>query len=124
MATHRRPQGQLPRALLRPGLRGRHSQAAHHLAEHVSVRGLAEFAVILALIRIAWVNGSLYLELHGREDGRTRSIVVVQMGILVLLAVFTAEAADGSGPAFAVVYATFQVLQTGALVHGLASEPS
>jgi hypothetical protein len=21
----------------------------------------------------AWINGSLYLELHGREDGRTRS---------------------------------------------------
>ena len=88
-------------------------QAAHHLAEHVTVRGLAEFAVVFALIWIAWINGSLYLELHGREDGRTRSIVFVQMGILVLLAVFTAEAADGSGGGFAVVYATYQVLQTG-----------
>ena len=87
-------------------------QAAHHLAEHVTVRGLAEFAVVFALIWIAWINGSLYLELHGREDGRTRSIVFAQMGILVLLAVFTAEAADGSGRGFAVVYATYQVLQT------------
>jgi low temperature requirement protein LtrA len=68
--------------------------------------------VVFALIWIAWVNGSLYLELHGREDGRTRSIVFVQMGILVLLAVFTAEAADGSGWGFAVVYATYQVVQT------------
>jgi low temperature requirement protein LtrA len=88
-------------------------QAAHHLAEHVSVRGLAEFAVVFALIWIAWINGSLYLELHGREDGRTRSIVFVQMGILVLLAVFTADAADGSGRSFAVVYAAYQVVQTG-----------
>jgi low temperature requirement protein LtrA len=88
-------------------------QAAHHLAEHVSVRGLAEFAVVFALIWIAWINGTLYLELHGREDGRTRSIVFVQMGILALLAVFTADAADGSGSGFAVVYATYQVLQTG-----------
>jgi low temperature requirement protein LtrA len=88
-------------------------QAAHHLAEHVSVRGLAEFAVVFALIWIAWINGSLYLELHGREDGRTRSIVFVQMGILVLLAVFTADAADGSGWSFAVVYTTYQVVQTG-----------
>ena len=88
-------------------------QAAHHLAEHVTVRGLAEFAVVFALIWIAWINGTLYLELHGREDGRTRSIVFVQMGILVLLAVFTAEATDGSGWGFAVVYATYQVLQTG-----------
>jgi low temperature requirement protein LtrA len=88
-------------------------QAAHHLATHVTVRGLAEFAVVFALIWIAWINGSLYLELHGREDGRTRSIVFVQMGILVLLAVFTAEAADGGGRGFALVYATYQVLQTG-----------
>ena len=72
-------------------------QAAHHLAEHVTVRGVAEFAVVFALIWIAWINGSLYLELHGREDGRTRSIVFAQMGILVLLAVFTAEAAGASG---------------------------
>jgi low temperature requirement protein LtrA len=86
-------------------------QAAHQLAGHVSVRGLAEFAVVFALIWLAWVNGSLYLELHGREDGRTRSIVFVQMGILVLLAVFTAGAVGGGG--FAVVYATFQIFQTG-----------
>jgi low temperature requirement protein LtrA len=88
-------------------------QAAHHLAEHVSARGVVEFAVVFALIWIAWINGSLYLELHGRQDGRTRSIVFVQMGILVLLAVFTADATDGSGRSFAVVYATYQVLQTG-----------
>jgi low temperature requirement protein LtrA len=87
-------------------------QAAHHLAEHVSVRGLAEFAVVFALIWIAWNNGSLYLELHGREDGRTRSLVFVQMGILVLLAVFTAGAADGSGRSFAFVYAIFLAFQT------------
>ena len=88
-------------------------QAAHHLAEHVTVRGLAEFTIVFALIWIAWINGSLYLELHGREDGRTRSIVFVQMGILVLLAVFTADAADTSGRGFAIVYATYQVVQTG-----------
>jgi low temperature requirement protein LtrA len=87
-------------------------QAAHHLAEHVTVGGLASFAVVFALIWIAWINGSMYLELHGREDGRTRSLVFVQMGILVLLAVYTADAADGSGRGFAVVYATYQVVQT------------
>jgi low temperature requirement protein LtrA len=87
-------------------------QAAPSPAEHVSARGLASFAVVFALIWIAWINGSLYLELHGREDGRTRSIVFVQMGILVLLAVFTADATDG-GWGFAVVYASYQVFQTG-----------
>ena len=57
-------------------------QVAHHLATHVSVGGLACFAVVFALIWIAWINGSLYLELHGRQDVRTRSLVSVQMGIL------------------------------------------
>ena len=33
---------------------------------------------------------------HGREDGRTRNVVFIQMGILALLAVFTADAADGT----------------------------
>ena len=88
-------------------------QAAHHLAPHVSGRGLAEFAEVFTLIWIAWINGSLYLELHGREDGRTRSIVFVQVCILVLLAVFTADAAGAGGWGFAVVYALFQVTRTG-----------
>ena len=88
------------------------SQAAHHLADHVSLRRAAEFAVVFALIWVGWVNGTLYLELHGREDGRTRTLVFLQMGVLVLLAVFTAEAAGDSGRSFAFAYATFQALLT------------
>jgi low temperature requirement protein LtrA len=79
-------------------------QAAHHLAEHVSLRGSVDFAVVFAMIWIAWVNGTTYLEIHGREDGRTRTVVFVQMGILALLAVFTAEATGADGQAFAFVY--------------------
>jgi low temperature requirement protein LtrA len=87
-------------------------QAAHHLAEHVTARGIVEFAVLFAMIWIAWVNGSLYLELHGREDGRTRSVVFVQMGVLALLAVFTSQAPDEGGRQFALVYSTFLVFTT------------
>jgi low temperature requirement protein LtrA len=88
------------------------AQAAHHLAEDASARGFAEFVVVFALIWIAWINGSLYYEIHGREDGRTRAFVFVQMGILVLLAVFTADAAQGTGPAFALIYAAFLAVMT------------
>ena len=88
------------------------SQAAHHLAGHISVRGVVEFAVIFGMIWIAWINGSLYVELHGGEDGRTRNIVFGQMCILTLLAVFTANAADGDGLAFGVVYAAFLAFMT------------
>src|SRR3979411_1771324 len=40
-------------------------QASHQLAEHISVRGAVEFAIIFGLIWFAWINGSLYVELHG-----------------------------------------------------------
>ncbi|GAB3060674.1 hypothetical protein GCM10027053_23540 [Intrasporangium mesophilum] len=88
------------------------SQAAHHLAEHVSAVAVAQFAVVFGLIWVAWINGSLYIEIHGRDDGRTRSVVFAQMTILALLAVFTGHAADESGPAFALVYAVFLAVVT------------
>jgi low temperature requirement protein LtrA len=88
------------------------SRAAHHLAEHVTARGFLEFTIVFGLIWTAWVNGTLYLELHGREDGRTRTTVFLQMGILVLLAVFTADATGDSGAAFALVYAVFLAVMT------------
>ena len=87
-------------------------QAAHHLAEDVTGRTIVEFAIVFSLIWIAWVNGSLYIELHGQEDGRTRSIVFVQMGILALLAVFAGGAAGDGGPGFALVYSAFLLFIT------------
>ena len=86
------------------------AQASHHLAEHVSLIGFLEFAVIFSMLWFAWFNGSLYVELHGREDGRTRLLVFLQMGILALLAVFTGDAAGATGPQFALVYAAFLAL--------------
>jgi low temperature requirement protein LtrA len=86
--------------------------ASNRLTSDISVRGFAEFAVVFAMIWIAWINGSLYVELHGREDGRTRLLVFTQMGFLALLAVFTQEAAGTEGAAFALVYAAFLALMT------------
>src|SRR5206468_8352158 len=83
------------------------AQASRHLAEHVSLQGFVGFVVVFAMLWFAWFNGSLYVELHGREDGRTRLLVFLQMGLLALLAVFTGEAAGATGPQFALVYAVF-----------------
>jgi low temperature requirement protein LtrA len=87
-------------------------QLGHHLSAHLTVRGVVDFALIFTLIFIAWVNGTLYLELHGHEDGRTRTIVFVQVGLLALLAVFIADAADHTGQAFSLTYAAFLALLT------------
>ncbi len=88
------------------------AQAAHHLAAHLSARSFLEFVVIFGLIWIAWLNGTIYHDLHGQEDGRTRTFVFVQMGILALLAVFTGDAAGSSGMAFALTYVAFFLVMT------------
>lgn len=80
------------------------AQAAHTLAKEITWRSAGEFVVIFALIWIAWINGTLYYEFHGREDGRTRVYVFIQMILLTLLAVLTGDAAGGSGTQFAIVY--------------------
>ena len=84
------------------------AQAAARLSTEVSAGRIAEFAIVFTMVWIAWINGTLYLELHGREDGRTRLFVFVQMGIVALLAVFAGIAAEDVGGArFAIVYVAF-----------------
>jgi low temperature requirement protein LtrA len=80
-------------------------QIAHTLAEDVSWSGVVDFAVVFGLIWIGWFNGMQFHELHGREDGRGRSFIFLQMGILTVLAVFTGHAASTDGESFALTYA-------------------
>src|SRR5438093_11663646 len=86
------------------------AQASRQLSQHVSLEGFVGFVIVFAMLWFAWFNGSLYIELHGREDGRTRLLVFLQMGLLALLAVFTAEAGGVTGPQFALVYSVFLAL--------------
>ena len=88
------------------------ARAAHTLAEHVSWPGAADFAVVFGLIWIAWLNGTMYHDLHGRQDGRTRTFVFIQMALLALLAVFTSEALGSDGTPFALTYAAFLLVLT------------
>ncbi|MFC1412993.1 low temperature requirement protein A [Streptacidiphilus sp. N1-12] len=78
------------------------AQAAHHFAGQLSWRGLGEFAAVFALVWIAWLNGSLHHELHGREDARGRSMFLLQILVLVPLGGFIPEAGGAHGAAFAV----------------------
>jgi hypothetical protein len=74
------------------------SQAARHLSRDVTWGGVGRFAVVFGLIWLAWINGALYHDLHGRAEGRTRSYVFLQMGVLALLAVFTSQATEATAP--------------------------
>ncbi len=82
------------------------AQIAHTLADHVTWAGVRDFVVVFGLIWIAWINGTLYHDLHGGDDGRSRTYIFTQMSLLVLLAVFTGHAADDAtdGRGFAIVY--------------------
>ena len=79
------------------------AQAAQHLATHLSGRGLAEFAAVFTLLWIAWFNGTLHHELHGREDARGRSTFLLQILALVPLGALIPEAGGARGRAFAAV---------------------
>jgi low temperature requirement protein LtrA len=87
-------------------------QAAHALAEHPGWSAAAIFAAVFGLIWIAWVNGTLYHELHGREDGRSRLYIFAQMCVLAVLAVFTGSAGGDGGTPFALTYVVLLVLLT------------
>ena len=83
------------------------AQTTHTLGNHLDFAGLFDFIVLFGLAWIGWINGTTYLELHGRTDGRTRSYVFLQMGLLCLLAVFTGGAATTTGAQFALTYVCF-----------------
>ena len=81
------------------------AQAAHTLAAHISWQALGEFSVVFGLIWMAWVNGTLFHELHGREDGRNRTLIFAQMLLLCVLGTYVGHAADSDGAEFAAVFA-------------------
>jgi hypothetical protein len=43
-------------------------RAGRHLAGHITWSALREFVAIFTLVWIAWLNGTLYHDLHGRAS--------------------------------------------------------
>jgi len=88
------------------------AQAARHFALHLTWRGLADFVVVFTLVWVAWLNGSLHHELHGREDVRARSTFLVQILVLVAMGAFIPEADGSRGAAFAIAAAALFAILT------------
>lgn len=88
------------------------AQISRSLAGDVTWVGVRDFLIVFALIWIAWVNGTLYHDLHGREDGRSRTYIFAQVSLLVLLSVFTVQAAEDptDGRGFAIVFTLLVML--------------
>ena len=88
------------------------AQLAHTLAEHITWVGVRNFVVVFALIWIGWLNGTLYHDFHGGEDGRSRVYIFNQMSVLVVMAAFAAHAADdvNDGRSFAIGLTVFFIM--------------
>ena len=78
------------------------AQAAHRLAGHLTWPGIGEFAAVFTLVWIAWLNGTLHHELHGREDARARSTFLLQILVLAAMGAFIPQAGGNRGAAFAI----------------------
>jgi low temperature requirement protein LtrA len=100
------------------------AQAARHLAGHLSWAGAGEFAAVFTLVWIAWANGSLHHELHGRDDARGRSTFLLQILVLVAMGAFIPEAGGARGAAFAVAAGVlFAILTVLWLLAGRGDRP-
>ncbi len=101
------------------------AQAARRLAGHLDWTGLGQFAVVFTLVWIAWANGSLHYELHGREDARSRITFLVQILVLAVMGACIPAASGARGAAFAVATAVlFAILAGSGCGQGAATAPS
>lgn len=88
------------------------AELAHALAEDVSWAGIGRFAFLFIMVWWAWLNGSIYHDLHGNDDIRTRVFTFLQMGTVAAMAVFAHNAMGAGSVGFALSYAAFQFILT------------
>lgn len=86
------------------------AQDARRLADNLTWHGVGDFATIFGVVWIAWFNGTLMHELHGREDMRSRSSFLAQIVLMVPLGGFIPGASGINGRAFAITAALLLVL--------------
>jgi len=109
------------------------AQAAHRLAGHLTWPGLGEFAAVFTLVWIAWANGSLHHDLHGRDDARARITFLLQILVLAAMGAFIPQAGGAQAAAMIVTdslterFGAFIIIVLGetltGVVTGLSSQP-
>jgi low temperature requirement protein LtrA len=86
------------------------AELSHSLSNHISWKGLGGFAFLFVIVWWAWLNGSLYHDLHGNNDIRTRVFTFLQMITVVSMSVFAHDALGETSIGFALSYAVFQLI--------------
>ncbi|PID70672.1 hypothetical protein CSB37_01140 [bacterium DOLZORAL124_38_8] len=87
-------------------------QLSHLVAGHVSWNTIFSYLGVLSMILWAWFNGSLYYELHGNKDIKTRVFTFLQMISLVGMGIFIPTAFGEGYQGFALSYTIFLTILT------------
>jgi low temperature requirement protein LtrA len=88
------------------------AEIGSYLARHVDIGGILTSTFLFVLVWLAWINGTMYHDLHGQNDVRTRIFTFAQMFTVAAMAVF-ARAAFGAGSiGFALSFAAYQLILT------------
>ena len=88
------------------------AELSHALASHVNLAGVAGFLFLFVVVWIAWINGTMYHDLHGNNDIRTRLFTFGQMFTVAAMAVFAHNALSEGSIGFALSFAAYQLLLT------------
>ena len=84
------------------------SQLSHSLAEHIDWAGVGGYLFLFVTVWIAWVNGTMYHDLHSNNDIRTRIFTFLQMFTVAGMAVFAHHALGEGSVGFALSFAAYQ----------------
>lgn len=88
------------------------AELAHSLAKHVNLTNIVGFIFLFVAVWLAWLNGSLYHDIHGNNDIKTRIFTFLQMFVVAAMAVFAHNALGQGSIGFALSYAVFQIILT------------
>jgi low temperature requirement protein LtrA len=86
------------------------AELSHSLSSHIGWTALGSFAFLFVIVWWAWLNGSIYHDIHGNNDIRTRVFTFLQMITVVAMAVFAHDALGKSSVGFAISCAAFQLI--------------
>ena len=86
------------------------AELTHALATHVNWQSLLGFAFLFVIVWWAWLNGTVYHDIHGNNDIRTRVFTFLQMVTVAAMAVFAHDAFGETSAGFAISYAAFQLI--------------
>lgn len=84
------------------------SELTGQLAKDLTWAGLGYFLFLFSLIFWSWVNGSLYHDIHGSENVRTRFFTLLQMLAVAAAAITVQDLAAGEHRGFAVSFSCIQ----------------